>query len=296
MGKEKIFARDLSGSEAQMGKRALLALEDDSKSDITTKALELKGRAKAAIVAEEQGILCGLVEAMAARGKLQCTCSLKEGDNFAKGSEILLLSGDIKEILRRERTMLNYLQLLSGIATQTRSLAERVGRGNVAAIRKNHPLLALSEKRAVQVGGGLAHRLNLSDGYLIKNTHLEWLRERGKMRSEEAVKYAVEKAICHRKKTKKHYFVEVEVTGMDEALAAAITGADAILVDNQTPRRFAHIALSIRKINKNILIEASGGITPENAQDYLKAGADFVSLSHLVMRSRPIGMHLKLIP
>jgi nicotinate-nucleotide pyrophosphorylase (carboxylating) len=275
--------------------RAKIALQDDAKEDITTKALGLKGDAKASIIAEEAGVLCGLLEAKAVLEGLKITAKLKEGGKFKKGQTILNMEGDISEILKRERTALNYLQVLSGIATQTNELVERIGNGKVAAIRKNHPLLTESEKRAVQVGGGMTHRINLSDGYLIKNTHLEWLRERKGLSVGEAVRVAVERALTYRKKSKHKYFVEVEVMGLQEALAAAKTKADAVLVDNKNPPKFAQIAKSIREINKKIIIEASGGITPGNAQAYLEAGADFVSMGYLVMRSKPIGMHLRLI-
>lgn len=299
---QALFNKDLSHFEKLVRRRAIEALMDDAKRDATTEALGIGGNARASIVAQEDGILCGLIEANAVLTGLNVKMDLLEGDAFKKGRKILEIEGDISIILKRERTALNYLQLLSGISTETRKLVEKIGgrggwergRGKVAAIRKNHPLLAESEKRAVQVGGGLAHRLNLADCYLIKNTHLQWLRENGGLGKGEAVKFAVEKAISHRSKSANHYFIEIEAMSEDEAVAAAGTEADAILIDNQSPSQFAKIAKSIRKISKKIIIEASGGITPENAKKFIESGADFVSMSHLVMGSRPIKMHLEL--
>ncbi|MEK6953742.1 MAG: hypothetical protein AABX01_01950 [Candidatus Micrarchaeota archaeon] len=296
MGKtQQLFDRNLGKFGKIAEERAIIALQDDAKLDITTKALGLAGKAHASIIAEEAGVLCGLLEAKAVLDGLRLKANFREGGKFLKGDAILEIEGNIAEILKRERTALNYLQVLSGIATETRKLAERIGIGRVAAIRKNHPLLTESEKRAVQMGGGLTHRINLSDGYLIKNTHLEWLGKKEGLSEREAVGVAVEKALAYRKKSKHKYFVEVEIMSLQEALAAAQTKADAVLVDNQNPVHFAQIASAIRKINRKIIIEASGGITPGNAKAYLKAGADFVSMSYLVMRSRPIGMHLRLI-
>ncbi len=292
----KLFKRDLRHYEPQVKRRALEALYDDSREDITTKALGLTGNAKAAVIAQEKGILCGLLEARHAFLGLKIHCNLEEGAEIRKGQQILQIEGDVAEILKRERTALNYLQLLSGIATETHKLATDFGKFKVAALRKNHPLLTESEKRAVQVGGGLAHRMSLADGYLIKNTHLAFLRKEFKISSAEAVKLAVAQAVKHRRQSHIHYFVEVEVRDASEAAAAAKTQADAILVDNQSPIKFAQISKKIRKVNSTILIEASGGIKPRNARKYLDAGASFISMSFLVLCARPLDMHLRLLP
>ncbi|HLC48539.1 MAG TPA: carboxylating nicotinate-nucleotide diphosphorylase [Candidatus Norongarragalinales archaeon] len=295
MERVRHFARDLRQYESISRRRALEALWDDAKRDITTEALAIHGHAKARIIAEEPGILCGLPEALSVLRPLHAISLLQEGSKFNAGQAILEFSGTKTEILRRERTALNYLGLLSGIATETGKWVAKIGKGKVAAIRKNHPLLTESEKRAVQAGGGLAHRMNLSDGYLIKNTHLDFVRKRGKLGMGEAVREAVKSCQRHRRKTKNHHFVEAEVMSKQEAVAAAKAGADAILIDNQKPERFAAIVREVRKVNQKIVIEASGGITPENAEKYIHAGADFVSTSYLVMRARPIRMHLKLM-
>ncbi|MBI5224326.1 hypothetical protein HY989_00485, partial [Candidatus Micrarchaeota archaeon] len=244
---------------------------------------------------EEEGIVCGILEAKEAFFGLKIKVLKKDGQKIKRGNAILTIEGDIKQILRRERIALNYLQLLSGIATETRKLTDKVGIGKVAAMRKNHPLLAESEKRAVQIGGGITHRLNLMDGILIKDNHLDFLRRKFKLTETKAVEMAVEMALKERNKGKnKKMFVEVEVTNFSQAMAASKTKTDAILLDNMSPETVAKIAWEIRKTNKTAAIEASGGVTPENAKKYIDAGSDFVSMSYLAMKSKPLGMHLEL--
>jgi nicotinate-nucleotide pyrophosphorylase (carboxylating) len=295
MDKIKLFKRELRHYDPIVRRRALEALYDDSREDITTKALGLMGASKAYIIAEKPGILCGLIEADSVFTGMKVRHHLAEGAKFKRGSIILEVAGDISEILKRERTALNYLQLLSGIATLSRSLTDKFGKFTISALRKNHPLLTESEKRAVQVGDGLAHRMSLADGYLIKNTHIESLKKKYKLDASQAIKLSVAQAVKHRRQSHIHYFVEVEAHSLQEAVAAAKTQADTIMIDNQPPKRFREIVRAIRKVNSVILIEASGGITPNNAKLYLDAGARFVSMSYLAMRARPINMHLKLV-
>jgi len=277
--------------------RALLALADDARQDITSSACIRKGRAGAIIRAKQAGVICGILEADAVLSPaLKVKWRVKEGAKVRKGSVIAELGGSAREILRRERTALNYLCILSGIATESAKLAKKFN-GRIASLRKTHPLLSLSEKRAVSLGGSLTHRLSLADGYLIKNNHISAIAQAAKVDGQEAICIAVEECLAHRKKNKNAYgscFIEVEVQNEKEAVAAARTRADAILVDNQPIARFKRIVRAIRKLNKSVLIEASGGITPENAGAYLRAGADFASTSWLTLRSKPLDIHLEL--
>ncbi len=290
-----LFDRDLEEYKTIIKRRVNEALFDDAFEDLTTEALVFQGNVTAEIIAEEDGILCGVLEAKEVFRGLNVEALVKEGEKIRKGKVIMKVEGKVSEILRRERMALNYLQILSGIATETKKLVLKVGKGKVAALRKNHPLLTESEKRAVQIAGGLTHRMGLGDGYLIKNTHLEYLRKGGNLSRAEAVKVGVAEAVEHRRRKGKKVFVEVEVMSMEEAIAAAESKAEAVLIDNQTPRKVKEFAKEIRKRNLTILIEASGGITPQNAKEYLKAGANFVSASYFVLRSKPIGMHLRLV-
>ncbi len=295
MEKLSLFKRNPCSSRQLCGQRALLALSDDARTDITSSACIGKQNACALIRAKQAGVVCGILEADAALSpSLRVKWRVKEGAKVRKGSVIAELEGSVREILRRERTALNYLCILSGIATESARLAKKFN-GRIASLRKTHPCLSASEKRAVAVGGCLVHRLSLSDGYLIKNNHISAIAGAAKVSRQEAIGIAVDGCLLHRKRAGSKYFIEVEVQSEKEAIAAAWTTADAILIDNGRLPQFRKIVRAIRKINKGALIEASGGITPENAGAYLKAGADFCSTSHLTMRARLLDINLELV-
>jgi nicotinate-nucleotide pyrophosphorylase (carboxylating) len=275
--------------------RARRALSEDAEKDITSEAcIGRESRSRAIVRTKQGGIVCGIAEANAVLSPpLHVKWHAKEGSRARKGSVIAEIDGSPREILRRERTALNYLCHLSGIATESRLLAKRFG-GRIASLRKTHPCISASEKRAVAVGGCLTHRLSLSDGYLVKNNHISAIAQAAKVSRLGAIGIAVDECVLHRRRAGNKYFIGVEVASEKEAVAAARTKADAILVDNQPVARFRKIARAIRRVNKSALIEASGGITPENAGYYLRAGADFCSTSWLTSRARPLDIHLEL--
>jgi len=269
---------------------ALSALSLDAKKDITSQACIRNGKAKAFIIAQEKGVISGLSEALAVLSPLKTKVLVKEGQTVKKGSILIEIEGSILEILKRERTALNYLQILSGIATETNKLVKKHGK-RIASLRKSHPLLSLSEKRAVEAGGGFSHRLSLSDGYLIKNNHISAIAKEKNCKSRaHAVEIAIQRALSAR--GNKRAFVEVEVESVPEAKSAAKTSVDAILIDNQTIANAKKTVSAVRSVNKKVIIEASGGITPKNISSYLKTGCDFVSMSHLALKSRPLNLHL----
>ncbi len=278
-----------------MKKKVQAALLEDASADVTTQALVLKGTARAVIVAKENGVLCGVLEAKAAFKGLKAHWKVKEGQAFGKGQVLVEIEGEVRKILAAERTALNYLMVLSGIATTTRKWVKRFGK-RVACLRKTHPLLSPSEKRAVFVGGGLTHRWSLADGYLVKENHVFALSKQEKIPYLQALKLAVRKAKKHTaiRPSNRLFFVEVEVRSFEEAVAAASEGPDALLVDNCAPREVKRIVAMVRKSHPRILVEASGGITEGNAGAYLKAGADFVSTSALTLRAKPIDLTLLL--
>lgn len=304
MKKNDIFDRNLRAFEKQMKERALLALADDiGKEDITTKAVITKPIcAKAVIISKSSGILCGLLEAKEILKGLKIKSAKKEGDKIRKGEVILTLEGNAVKMLQNGRIALNYLQTLSGIATTTNELAKKYPR-RICSLRKTHPYLSYSEKRAVKVGGGLTHRLGLSDGFLIKDNHIAAVYSelfKGNFSEEKkmaAVKEAITRAATYRKGKQLQHPIEIEVESEKEAVAAAKmkekTGApDAILIDNRKPKEVASITRAIRRINDSILIEASGGITPKNAKTYLHAGVDVISSSYLTLRAKPLDFSL----
>jgi len=304
MRKNEIFDRNLAKYKKQMVERALLALRDDiEKGDITTEAVIKKPiRMKAAIISKSSGILCGLLEAKEILKGLNVKSNKNEGDKIRKGDVLLTLGGDGRKMLQNGRIALNYIQILSGIATTTNELAKKFP-GKICSLRKIHPCLSYSEKRAVKVGGGFTHRLGLSDGFLIKDNHLAVISAElfgGKFSEEEkaaAVKEAIKRAAVYRKRKKLSYPIEIEVESERQAIAAADmkrkTGApDAILIDNKKPKEVASIVKAIRSIDSSILIEASGGITPKNAKNYINAGVDVISSSYLTLRSKPLDVSL----
>lgn len=304
MRKKEIFDRSLRAYEKQIRERALLALNDDiGKGDITTEAVIKKPiQVKAVVISKSSGILCGLLEAKELLKGLNVKSNKKEGDKIRKGDVLLMLEGDGRKMLQNGRIALNYLQVLSGIATTTNELAKKFP-GKICSLRKTHPCLSYGEKRAVKAGGGLTHRLGLSDGFLIKDNHLAAISAelfRGKFSEEgkvAAVKEAIKRAAVYRKRKKLTHPIEIEVESEREAIAAAgmrrKTGApDAILIDNKKPKEVASIVKAIRRIDSSILIEASGGITPKNAKNYINAGVDVISSSYLTLRSKPLDTSL----
>ena len=282
------FQRNPSDSLAK--KAALRALSLDATKDITSGRC-IPGSAKCGgkIVAKSDFVLCGLMEADAIfkSRRVKVNWKQSEGARIRKGKVIAAVSGNCRAMLACERTALDYLSLLSGIATKCSAAAKKYGKRRIAATRKTLPGLSDSEKHAVVLGGCLTHRLNLSDGILVKDNHIAAIMKMKKCGREKAVYFAV-------KSFGKLSFVEVEVSSVSEAIAAAWAGAGAILVDNATPAKLRNIAKAVRKLKRSIVIEASGGITIANAGAYLRAGADFVSTSELTMKLEPANLSLEI--
>ena len=288
MGWQAKFIR--KSSEKEAAATAVTALSRDASHDATSLRCIPPGlRCTGKIVAKSSFVLCGVVEANAVFRSRKVTAKWHcgEGELVQKGSVVSSVSGNCRGVLACERTALNYLMLLSGIATKSREASEKYGKWKIAATRKTLPLLSGSEKRAVAAGGCLTHRMNLSDGILIKDNHIAAIMKMRGYRREKAVRVAVSSF-------PRSSFVEVEVSSVSEALAAAKAGAKAILVDNVSPATLRSIAGAARKANRKIIIEASGGITLKNAGAYLKADADFVSTSELTMKVEPANLSLEI--
>lgn len=284
---------------AKLVVNAVMALHDDlAAGDVTTKAILGGARSlgvQAFIKANDSGVLCGVPEALAVF-KSQGVAArplLKEGARFRQRTRVMALSGPAAGILASERTALDYLMVLSGIATQTRALVEKFGKG-VAATRKTHPCMSLSEKRAVQVGGGISHRRSLSDAILVKDNYVHVLCKRRNLPYIDALRLGVKRAVRFKRLNRGVGFVEVEARNKSEAVTAAKAGADAVLLDNFSPPAVRETVKLLRSIDKKIVVEASGGITAENAGAYLAAGADFVSMGCLTLNSKPVDMSLEL--
>lgn len=278
--------------------------EDLGPGDVTVDALiPPDAMGTAAIVAKQDGVLAG--GAAAARtfqlvdGELDVRVLVEDGAEILSGTRILEVRGAIGSLLKAERTALNFLQHLSGVATVTRSYVREVeGTGAVILdTRKTTPGLRLLEKAAVAAGGGSNHRIGLYDMVLIKDNHLAAL---GLPDEAAAVAQAVERA---RSAVPEEIRIEVEVRTLEGALAAVKAGADMILLDNMTAGELASAveatisavdatksamdatqsAVEARPISRSArpLLEASGGITLENVREVADTGVDRISVGAL---------------
>ncbi len=269
---------------------ALRSFFEDAKKDATSgRCIPANLQCTGRIVAKSDFAICGIAEADAIfrKGNVRAQWKLDEGQPVEKGEEICILKGNAQAVLACERTALNFLSLLSGVATKCRRASGKCGKWKIAATRKTLPGLSHSQKRAVALGCCLTHRLDLSDGILVKDNHIAAIMKGEKMARTTAIGAAV-------RSFPKGSFVEVEVSSVPEALAAIRAGAKAILIDNLSPGKFAQVAGAARRENGKTIIEASGGITLKNAGKYLKAGADFVSTSELTMDVAPADLSLEI--
>jgi len=266
--------------------------EDLASGDITTESLirsALKG--KASILVKRDGVMAGINVAKEVfrqvDASLRFKALVKDGAKVRKGEIVAIVEGKVSSILKAERTSLNFLQHLSGIATETARYVEAVS-GTGAVImdtRKTIPGMRLLEKHAVRVGGGRNHRLNLADGILIKDNHLVTLRSCGIGLGE-----AVEKA---RQRVSRTMKVEVEVNSVKQASEALSAGADIIMLDNM---KLEDMRKAVKLVKGRALLEASGGITLDNVRSIAETGVDLVSVGALTHSARALDISLELEP
>lgn len=263
-----------------------LALEEDIHSeDVSTNAVmpEYK-KGEVQLICKEDGIIAGLGvfervftlldESTKVAYAKKDGVAVKDGDRVEKGQLLATVTGDIRVLLSGERTALNYLQRLSGIATYTNNVASLLEGTNTKLLdtRKTTPCMRIFEKYAVKVGGGQNHRYNLSDGVLLKDNHID---AAGGVKN--AVFAAKEYAPFVRK-------IEVETENLDMVKEAVEAGADIIMLDNMTPEMMAE---AIKLIDGRAQTECSGNITKENIKTITDLGVDYVS-SGALTHSAPI--------
>jgi nicotinate-nucleotide pyrophosphorylase (carboxylating) len=264
--------------------------EDLVKGDVTTDALiAADRRGTGLIVAKKEGILAGINIAKQVFHRvdpeLKVEVLLEDGAGVKPGSKVGNVSGSIASILRAERVALNFLQRLSGIASETKRYVEAV-KGlpvRIMDTRKTTPGLRVLEKHAVKVGGGENHRMNLGDGILIKDNHLAALRSQGLN-----IKQIVARA---RQNSPQRLPVEVEVATALEALEAAEAGADIVMLDNMS---LEDMRKAVKSIHGRALIEASGGITLDNVRAVAETGVDFISIGALTHSVTALDISLEL--
>ncbi len=279
-----------------------IALEQDlgkTRGDVTTNSLFRKTdfqataeiRVKDARLKAKSGVLAGMAELkeLAKKFGVKLVGAKKmDGSRIKFGERVCVLKGSVKELLKIERTALNTVCRMSGIATTVNWLSKKGNGVKIAATRKSPPGLMELDKKAVEIGGGLTHRVGLQGGILIKDNHIFALGESENLDKLGAIVEAV-------KRCKKMGPVEIEVSNQEEAIVACMAGADIVMLDNFTPAEAKRAVSKMRKIAPNVKIELSGGINEGNIGKYAKAGADWVSIGSLTNSARIIDMNMKIV-
>jgi nicotinate-nucleotide pyrophosphorylase (carboxylating) len=265
--------------------------EDVGHGDITTYAVVPKGTTvEAQVMAKEKGTIAGIEEAMVLVESfgLDAKPLVADGQKVQEKTPILQLEGDATTLLSIERTLLNLLSRMSGIATATNLLVERIRKAGyqtrVASTRKIAPGLAYFDKKAVMIGGGDPHRWGLDDMILIKDNHVAIAGGIA-----EAVK-RVRKNVSFSKK------IEAEAAGLDDVMEAAQNGVDIVMLDNFTPKQVKEAVrlLGKKQLQAKLLVEASGGMTEHNILEYAATGVDIVSLGEITHSARALDVSLEI--
>ena len=264
--------------------------EDLGQGDVTTEALIPEtSQSKALVTAKARGIIAGTEVSkqvfLKVDPKLEVDILIKDGAEVKLGDVIARIEGRTASILKAERVALNFLQRLSGIASETARYVQAV-KGLPVLItdtRKTSPGLRTLEKYAVRVGGGKNHRMHLADGILIKDNHIAALRRRGL-----SIKEIVAKA---RHKASPELKIEIEVKTPEEAIHAAEAGADTIMLDNMNLKDMRQ---AVRLIKGRALIEASGGITLKSVRAVAETGVNLISIGALTHSPKALDICLEL--
>jgi nicotinate-nucleotide pyrophosphorylase (carboxylating) len=259
--------------------------EDIGKGDITSNLLPRK-KITASIISRQEGIVAGIQYVKYIFVSRGCKVRIlkKDGSKIKPNQKIMIISGFAHIILSCERTALNLLSRMSGIATQTNHLVNKISKVNpkvkLYSTRKTAPGLRLFDKDAVEIGGGNRHRMSLDDMIMIKDNHLA---------VSDSVLELVQKA-C-----KKYRTVEVEVEGLNDAILAAKAGASIIMLDNRSPNEISKIINVLKKLHlrDKVRIEASGGINSANIQSYARTGVDMISVGKITSSAPGLDLSLE---
>ena len=270
-------------------KRELLRFlaEDIGKEDISSKLLPRK-KINAKIISRQNGVIAGVKFAQdifVLKGN-KVTIIKKDASKIKAGQTILEITGPVYSILSCERTALNLLSRMSGIATQTSNLVEKIRKVNprtkLYATRKTAPGLRFFDKEAVNIGGGEKHRMSLDKFVMLKDNHL-------------AVSGSLSRLIS--KARKKYKIIEVEVENQEDALLAAVSGATIIMLDNFSTKEISKTIKNLKKakLRKRVKLEASGGINSKNIQSYAKSGVDMISVGEITNSVSGIDLTLEVV-
>jgi nicotinate-nucleotide pyrophosphorylase (carboxylating) len=268
---------------------AAVALAEDGEADLTTElTVPAALRADGAIEYRNGGVLAGTAFADAIVRATGCSIAWRadEGSDIGARSTVGVVQGNLRDLLRAERPLLNVLQRASGIATMTRAFVRAVeGTGcRILHTRKTAPGLRGLDVAGVLAGGGFTHRLDLAHEVMVKDNHWAAL-VRGGIGIEHAFGEARRRGITA---------LYVEVESLEQLEAACAAGATRLLIDNQTPARLQQWASRARQRSPGIEIEATGGITLDNVRAYAEAGADFVSIGALTHSTRAADLALEI--
>jgi nicotinate-nucleotide pyrophosphorylase (carboxylating) len=264
--------------------------EDIGRGDITTTAtVPPDTRGLGRFLAKEDLVICGLDVAEAVFFHLdpdssEIETSYSDGDFVKSGTVFATLKGFADVLLVGERTALNLIQRMSGIATLTRQYVKAVEGTNASIVdtRKTTPGLRMIEKYAVTIGGGKNHRMGLDDGVLIKDNHI-------------ALAGGITEAVSAAKFRVGHlHKIEVEITNWAQLREAIEAGAEIVMLDNQTPEEAAKLVQMARNINPAVLVEASGGMDLDKVRSYAEAGVDLISVGRLTHSARAVDISFKI--
>ena len=274
--------------------------EDRATSDATSYAcIDPNQRAAATILAKQDCVLSGLgcilriLEVFAvldgtvtSHPEVISHTEIFDGVRLHKGQSVAVILHNARVVLSCERVILNLMQRMSGIATLTRRYVDAVAGTNTTVLdtRKTAPGLRILDKYAVRCGGGTNHRLDLSDGVLIKNNHIALAG---------GADVALERALRNRRGSQA---VEIEVRSLEELDLVLQHGAEAVLLDNMTPQEVRNAVDLVGKVGSPILLEASGGITLENIRAYAETGVDFISVGALTHSVPAVDFSMRIKP
>lgn len=264
--------------------------EDVGDGDHTTlSTIPADEQGKQRLIVKEEGILAGVDIARKVFEKfdpsLKMTVFIKDGAHVKPGDIAFEVEGSVRSLLQTERVMLNIMQRMSGIATQTAKYQARLEglKTKVLDTRKTTPGMRMLEKEAVRIGGGCNHRIGLFDMILIKDNHIDFAG---------GITQAVNAAKKYLAENGKDLKIEVEVRNTDEINEALKAGIDRIMLDNFTPERTRE---AVKLINGQVEVESSGGITLDTLRDYGDCGVDFISVGSLTHSVKGLDMSFKAV-
>jgi len=274
------------------------ALEEDiGQGDITTTAIKVAGLAgQAVLLGKSAGVLCGrrVFEYVFQQldSSIRLEWEVKEGKPFKAGTRVANLHGDQAALLTGERTALNFLAHLSGIATLTSEFVAAI-KGTEAQVldtRKTTPGWRDLEKQAVAAGGGTNHRMNLHDAVMIKNNHITACGD---------IDLALEKVFYSRNRTEQDTLIICETRTIQEVRKAVAAGVRWILLDHFTPAQLRKVVEEVRKIERErdvrIILESSGGVTLKNIRARAETGVDYISVGALTQSAPAVDFSLRLV-